>query len=110
MLIGQASLNSFVLRRLLPLGGLLLVSVVALWSAVMFFQGEIDVITGTQTFNLLLAQPNGFARENQTQLAYLILNVTLVYDLGHKRAAERGVGKECTSKWKTGGWAIKKKK
>src|SRR3546814_1432342 len=27
MLIGQASLNSFVLRRLLPLGGLLLVSV-----------------------------------------------------------------------------------
>lgn len=86
MLIGQASLNSFVLRRLLPLGGLLLVSIVALWSAVMFFQGEIDVITGTQAFNLLLAQPYRFARENQTQLAYLIFNVTLVYCLGHQAA------------------------
>lgn len=82
----RQSLNRFALTRMIPLGVLIISAMVALWTAMMFFEGKIYVIGGTEGFHLSLAQPYHFRRENMTQIAYLLLNLTLVYCLAHQGA------------------------
>lgn len=66
------------------LGLFLLASVFSLWAAVTFFQGKVVVLGGGDNFQLTLAAPYQFRRENITQLSYLFLSVTLAALLGIK--------------------------
>jgi hypothetical protein len=68
-----------------PIGSLLLfvtAAVFSLWAAVAFFQGEVIVLGGGDNFELSLAAPFQFRRENVTQLSYLVLSATLTAVLG----------------------------
>ena len=68
-----------------PLASLLLfllAAIISLWAAVAFFQGNVIVLGGGDNFQLTLAAPFKFRRENLTQLSYLVLSVTLTVALG----------------------------
>ena len=71
---------------MLPLGLFIVISVVTLWAAVTFFHGQILVIGGTDGLQLERARPYQFRRENITQIAYIIINTTLVYAVAHQIA------------------------
>ena len=82
-------LNRSVLLQMLPLGLLVVISVLTLWGAVVFFQGQIEVIGGTDAFQLDRARPYQFRRENLTQIAYIVINTMLVYAVAHQAARIR---------------------
>jgi hypothetical protein len=84
-------LDGFVLARMRPLALFLIVTVGVLFVALCFFQGRVETLPGTAGFKPNAAQPFYLGRENFTQLAYLILNLCLLYVLGHQ-AARRGLG------------------
>jgi hypothetical protein len=84
-------LDGFVLARMRPLALFLIVTVAVLFVALCFFQGRVETLPGTAGFKSNAAQPFYLGRENFTQLAYLILNLCLLYVLGHQ-AGRRGLG------------------
>jgi hypothetical protein len=95
LIIGRTLMEMLVLKQpfrrpgliaIIPLGILLLAAVVALWVALIFFQGKIVVIGGTDAYDLDNAAPYVFRRENMTQLAYLLIHIGLVYCLIHQAA------------------------
>lgn len=79
-------LRSALLLRLAPLGALLALSVLLLWVAIIAFHGKVQVVGGTDSFNLDRAQPYEFRRENITQITYLTLNALFVFVIAHQGA------------------------
>jgi hypothetical protein len=79
-------LNAHVIRMLAPLLLFTIICFVSIWVGLTFFQGKIMVISSTAGFNLDLAQPYTFQRQNLTQPFYLLLNVGIVYALAHQVA------------------------
>lgn len=79
-------LNAHVIRMLVPLLLFTIICFISIWVGLTFFQGKIMVISGTAGFNLNLAQPYTFQRQNLTQPFYLMLNVGIVYALAHQIA------------------------
>jgi hypothetical protein len=77
-------LDAHVVRMLVPLLLFTIICFISIWVGLTFFQGKIMVIGGTAGFNLDLAQPYTFQRQNLTQPAYLILNVAIVYAVAHQ--------------------------
>jgi hypothetical protein len=64
-----------------------------------FFQGDVDTLPGTSGFKSGMAHPFHLARENFTQIAYLILNVCLLYAIAHGGA--RQLSTKLLSAWDT---------
>jgi hypothetical protein len=60
----------------------ILITVVSLWVAVLFFQEKVLVVGGSDDFQLSAAAPWVFRRENMTQLVYLGLNASFALALG----------------------------
>jgi hypothetical protein len=81
-----APLNAHVVRMLMPLLLFTIICFISIWVGLTFFQGRIMVISGLAGFNLDLAQPYTFQRQNLTQPFYLLLNVSIVYALAHRIA------------------------
>jgi hypothetical protein len=86
VLIGALRDGLPISREILPpLGSLVLflvAAVISLWAAGVFFQGNVIVLNGSDQFQLTLAAPFQFRRENVTQLCYLAVSVTLTIALG----------------------------
>jgi hypothetical protein len=79
-------LNAHVIRWLTPLFLFTMICFVSIWVGLTFFQGKIMVISSEAGFNLNLAQPYTFQRQNLTQPFYLVLNLAIVYALAHQVA------------------------
>jgi len=79
-------LNAHVVRMLTPLLLFTIICFISIWVGLSFFQGQVLVVSSTAGFNLDLAQPYTFQRQNLTQPFYLILNVGIVYALAHQIA------------------------
>jgi hypothetical protein len=92
-------LNAFVLSRMSALWWFTVAVFAVLFIALCFFQGSVDTLPGTYGFKSGLAHPFRPARENFTQIAYLLLNVTLVYALAHNGA--RQLSTRLVSAWDT---------
>jgi hypothetical protein len=82
--LGKQELNGYALRMMAPLGILLVVSTVVLLISVLFFQGNVIVVSGAAAFNLDLAGPFSVGRENLAQTIYLGLDIATVYCLAHQ--------------------------
>jgi hypothetical protein len=82
----RAPLNTHVISMLTPLLLFMIICFISIWVGLTFFQGKIMVISSTAGFNLDLAQPYTFQRQNLTQPFYLLLNVGIVYALAHQIA------------------------
>jgi hypothetical protein len=80
----RTPLNAHVIRMLMPLFLFTMICFISIWVGLTFFQGKIMVISGAAGFNLNLAQPYMFQRQNLTQPFYLVLNVATVYALAHQ--------------------------
>ena len=76
--------NRDALLQVVPLSLLILITLLILWISVAFFTGKVLVIGGTDGYNLDLARPYQFRRENLTQVAYLVINTLLVYAIAHQ--------------------------
>jgi hypothetical protein len=83
-------LDGFVLGRMRPLMLFLVVTFAVLFLALCFFQGRVETLPGTAGFKSSAAHMFYLGRENATQVAYLALNMALLYALGHQ-AARRGI-------------------
>jgi hypothetical protein len=83
-LLARQGLSRPVLNRLLALAPFVLISILILLVALALFQGEVQVLRGTDNFDLARARPYTFRRENLTQLAYLAINATLAYAIAHQ--------------------------
>jgi hypothetical protein len=81
-------LNAYVLMRMRLLFLYLVVAFVVLFIALAFFQGRVDTLPGSVGFKSDALRPFRLSRENFTQIGYLILNLALVYSLGHQAARE----------------------
>ncbi len=82
--IGQAvahrfTLNGFVLARLRLLLWFTVVVFAVLFLALCFFQGKVETLPGSYGFKSGLTHPFQLARENFTQIAYLLINISLIY-------------------------------
>jgi len=88
IMLARFTLNGFVLARMRPLFYFLIVVLVVLFIALCFFQGQVETLRGTMGYKSGLTQPFHPSRENFTQIAYLTLNVLLVYMLGHQGAQQ----------------------
>lgn len=86
IMVNRFTFNSFVLGRMQPLFYFLIVALVVLFIALSFFQGQVETLGGAAGYKSGLTQPFHLQRENFTQLAYLILNICLVYVLAHQGA------------------------
>lgn len=86
IVVNRFTLNAFVLARLRPLLYFLIAVFVVLFIALCFFQGQVETLRGTMGYKSSLTQPFHLGRENFTQVAYLILNICLIYALGHNGA------------------------
>src|SRR5215472_7954123 len=82
------TLNAFVLTSMRSLFHFLAIALVALFLALCFFQG-VDTLPGTAGFKSNAVQPFHLGRNNYTQLAYLIVNIFLIYCMAHQ-GARRG--------------------
>jgi hypothetical protein len=80
----RTPLNMFIFRKIAPLSLFFSWSVIALLISIIVFDGKIRVVGGTDAFLTDFAQPYHFRRENITQLAYLAINVFVVYCLAHQ--------------------------
>lgn len=74
------------LRAMLPLLLFIIAAVFSLFVALMFFQGKIEVLNGAAGFKTTLVQAFRFGRDNLTQLAYVLLNVAMLYCVCHEFA------------------------
>ncbi len=79
--LGRCSVPKEIIPSILALASFIFVSVISLWIAVLFFQGKVSVIGGTDEFQLSAAAPWILRRENITQLIYLWLDGGLVLAL-----------------------------
>jgi hypothetical protein len=86
ILLFDARINPHVLRMLAPLLLFAIISFMSIWVGLTFFQGRVMVISSTAGFDLDLAQPYTFQRQNLTQPFYLLLNVGIVYAFAHQVA------------------------
>jgi hypothetical protein len=84
--LNRTPLNIFVFKKMTALSLFYTASVFALLISLIAFEGRIHVVGGTDAFQADLAQPYTFRRENITQLAYLSINVAVVYCLAHQIA------------------------
>lgn len=84
------TLNSFVLARMAPLFAFVAVTFLVLFIALCFFQGSIEVLPGSSGFKSGTTHPFHLARENFTQMFYLIVNTFLVYVMAHSGARQAG--------------------
>jgi tetrahydromethanopterin S-methyltransferase subunit F len=91
IVIGGFRLNGFVLGRMKLLFYFSILVFVVLFIALCFFQGKIEVLPGTSGFKSAATRFFHLSRENFTQVAYLILNIALVYTMGHQ-GARRAAG------------------
>lgn len=100
VLVGRAALeimtrrfqlNAFVLGRLTLVFYLIIVSFVVLFIALCFFQGWVQCLPGTSSFDSAAVHNYHLSRENYTQILYLLINTSLVYIMGHY-GAKRPVG------------------
>jgi hypothetical protein len=85
MLLRQP-LSRVALSLAMPLGLLVAISVLVLWTSIAFFSGQVTVLGGTDGYVLENARPYMFRRENVTQISYLVINTMLVYALAHQGA------------------------
>lgn len=90
--LGKQGLNGYALRMMAPLGVLLVVSTVVLLISIMWFQGNVIVVSGAAGFNLDLAGPFSVGRENLAQTIYLVLDIATVYCLAHQAGRAHTVG------------------
>jgi hypothetical protein len=79
-------LNHQVLIQLVPIALLLVVSTIALWVAIVMFDGRVLVMSGTDRYDLNLVAPYSFRRENVAQIVYLTIDFLLVYSVAHQIA------------------------
>jgi hypothetical protein len=86
IVILRKPLNAHVITMLMPLLLFTIVCFISIWIGLTFFQGKIMAISGATGFNLDLAQPYNFQRQNLTQPFYMLLNVAIVYALAHQIA------------------------
>ncbi|HXJ03141.1 MAG TPA: hypothetical protein VNH44_18120 [Micropepsaceae bacterium] len=82
-------LNGFVLGTMRPLFYFVATTFVVLFAALCFFQGWVETLPGTSGFKSGATQPFHLARNNYTQIAYLFINLCLIYSLAHQ-GARRG--------------------
>lgn len=78
--------NRLVLGRMAPLFAFLALTFLVMFIALCFFQGKIETLPGSAGFKSGMTQPFHLARENFTQLFYLLLNTALVYAMGQAGA------------------------
>jgi hypothetical protein len=89
VMLNRFTLNGFVISRMLPLWWFTVTAFAVLFIALCFFQGTVAVLPGTSGFKSAMTHPFHLARENFTQIAYLLVNVFLVYSLAHNGARQR---------------------
>jgi hypothetical protein len=82
------TLNAFAIEGMRPLWWFIATVFAVLFVALCFFQGTVDVLPGTYGLRSGNAHPFHFARENLTQIVYLLLNFTLLYCLAHTGARQ----------------------
>jgi hypothetical protein len=83
--VNRFALNGFVISRMLPLLWLLAVVFLVLFLALCFFQ-TVETLPGSSGFKSGMTHPFRLGRENFTQSFYLILNLCLLYAMGHNGA------------------------
>jgi hypothetical protein len=88
VMVNGYTLNGFVLASMRPLFYFVAVTFLVLFLALSFFQG-VDTLPGTAGFKTGAVQPFHLARNNYTQIAYLLINLVLIYSLAHQ-GARRG--------------------
>ena len=84
------TLNGFALGAMRPLFHFLAIVLLVLFVALCFFQGHVETLPGTAGFKSGAVQPFALGRNNFTQIAYLLINLCVVYSLAHQ-GARRGV-------------------
>lgn len=75
--LGRITVPREISGPLLTLLLFVVIGLVTLWTAVLFFQGKVIVLGGTDEFKLTAASPYQFRRENVTQFLYLVFSVAL---------------------------------
>ena len=86
IMTGGYTLNSFVISRMVPIFWFVATVFVVLFVALCLFQGGVRVLPGSSGFKSGMTHPFHLARENFTQLFYLIVNVFLLYAMAHTAA------------------------
>ncbi len=86
VMVNGYTFNGFVLGAMRPLFYLVAIALVVVFVALCFFQGHVMTLPGTAGFKSNAVQPFQLGRNNFTQLAYLLVNVCLVYSLAHQGA------------------------
>jgi hypothetical protein len=79
--LGRIALPREIAGPLLTLILFVVIGLITLWTAVLFFQGKVIVLGGTDEFKLTAASPYQFRRENITQFCYLLFSVALTVAL-----------------------------
>jgi hypothetical protein len=87
--LGRVALPREMLPALTALAAFVFVSVLSLWIAVLFFQGRVLVLGGTDGFSLTAASPYAFRRENVTQGCYLFLNAAFTLSIALQACRRR---------------------
>jgi hypothetical protein len=82
------TLNAFVGAQLRPLFWFIALVLAVLFVALCFFQGQVETLPGSSGFKSGMTRPFHMARENFTQLIYLILNTCLIYAMAHLGALQ----------------------
>lgn len=80
--------NRFVIARMAPLFAFVGITFTVLFIALCFFQGRIETLPGSSGFKSGMTHPFQLARENFTQMFYLILNTFLIYAMAHTAARQ----------------------
>jgi len=81
--------NVFAMSRMRPLWWFVALVFAVLFLALCFFQGTVETLPGTYGYKSGNTHPFHFARENLTQIAYLLINFTLLYCLAHSGARQQ---------------------
>lgn len=90
--VNRFTLNGFVISRMLPIMWLLAVTFLVLFLALCFFQ-TVETLPGSSGFKSGMTHPFRLGRENYTQAFYLILNLCLLYAMGHNGARTDALAK-----------------
>jgi len=86
VMVNGYTFNGFVLAAMRPLLLFVAITLLVLFVALCFFQGHVMTLPGTAGFKSNAVRVFQFGRNNLTQLAYLLVNVCLVYSLAHQGA------------------------
>ncbi|HWC64417.1 MAG TPA: hypothetical protein VG501_12390 [Rhizomicrobium sp.] len=89
IMVQKFSLNTFAISQMRSLWWFIALVFLVLFIALCFFQGTVDVLPGTYGYKTGNTHPFYFARENLTQIAYLLINFTLLYCLAHGAARQK---------------------